>query len=90
MAFNYSDGLLMYCNGKEWRSLRGESSASGNTKINPGKSCKDIKQKDPNLPSGVYWINPDSSLYQGAFQVRQHSQKKTYIDQLFFLKKGVL
>ena len=54
VAFNYSDGLLMYCNGKEWRSLRGESSAFGNTKINPGKSCKDIKQKDPNLPSGVY------------------------------------
>ncbi|XP_065835448.1 intelectin-1-like [Oscarella lobularis] len=69
VAFNYSDGLLMYCNGKEWRSIRGESTSSVNTKNNPGKSCKDIKQNDPNLPSGVYWINPDSSLYQGAFQV---------------------
>ncbi|XP_065835708.1 intelectin-1-like [Oscarella lobularis] len=88
----------MYCNGKEWRSLRGEGTASSksttaaasnvsttaasliestataptapaNTQNNPGKSCKDIKKKDSNLPSGVYWINPDSSFYEGAFQV---------------------
>jgi hypothetical protein len=54
---------LEFCDGNNWRSLVTEETQLGRSPTLPGKSCADIKAQNPSAQDGVYWVNPDHSVY---------------------------
>ena len=48
------------CNGTAWENLN-DATGLGKSRANPGKTCKDIKTRDPGSKSGHYWVDPDGA-----------------------------
>ena len=53
------------CNGKELRAFALDEQG---TKANPALSCWDLRQKQPFVIDGVYWLDPDAGGPGTAFQ----------------------
>jgi hypothetical protein len=64
-----STGTLQLCDGNNWRPLATEETQTGGSSTSAGKSCADIKTRNPAAKDGVYWINPDPYVYAKPFQV---------------------
>lgn len=61
-ALKFVDGQLMVCSSKGWRKAQWKTDDAYGTEFNPGKSCKDIKQKLMGSPAdGIYWIKIPSA-----------------------------
>ena len=56
-ALKFVDGQLMVCLGNRWVKAQLKKVDAYGTEFNPGKSCKDIKEKLNGSPAdGIYWI----------------------------------
>jgi hypothetical protein len=64
-----STGTLQLCDGNNWRPLATEETQTGGSSTSAGKSCADIKTRNPAAKDGVYWINPDPYVYAKPFQI---------------------
>jgi len=56
IRWNVTSNHFEGCDGTSWQGL---SSALGTTKKNPGKTCWDIKKRNPAATDGYYWLDPD-------------------------------
>jgi hypothetical protein len=66
MLYNTTDNCIHYFNGNIWMRTCGTS--MGSTSSYPGKNCKDILDEGASTGNGVYWIDPDSTGSDIAFQ----------------------
>ena len=68
MQFDSVNSELQYCTANGWNSLYRDS-PKGILEINPALSCKDIKDYNPEVKNGIYWIDPDGVGANAAYQV---------------------
>lgn len=57
------------CNGQKWLNLDASGSDLGTSPSTPALSCLAIKQGDPTVADGVYWIDPNGGSTGDAFQI---------------------
>ena len=65
-AIRYNDAIagIQVCDGKAWWPR-----LAGQSKDEPGTTCKTIKDDAPRAQSGVYWIDPDGAGKGAPFEV---------------------
>ena len=63
--FLFKSDILVVCDGKQWQSILTTTvlEKRGGSRANPASSCQEIYATGQNI-SGVYWINPDPSVYR--------------------------
>jgi hypothetical protein len=62
-------GVFEGCTASGWVALSDPATAQGESRLNPGRTCKTILQNRPGVRSGLYWVDPDNDgNYSDAWQ----------------------